>query len=68
MTKILKPCPQCGKAPKKEFQPFCSKRCSDLDIGAWLSDGYRLPGSLRGRDSEVDELINELEKETNNQG
>lgn len=38
-----RPCPVCGKAPDARFQPFCSKRCADLDLGKWLSEEYRLP-------------------------
>ena len=31
-------CPMCGKPEAKEFRPFCSKRCADLDLGKWLGD------------------------------
>lgn len=36
-------CPLCNKNVDKKFKPFCSKRCADLDLGKWLSEGYRLP-------------------------
>ena len=36
------PCPQCGKDSQRSFYPFCSKRCADLDLGAWLNGSYRI--------------------------
>jgi len=31
-------CPNCKKPSLKPFTPFCSKKCSDIDLGKWLSD------------------------------
>jgi uncharacterized protein len=47
-------CPTCrGKSERatagKAF-PFCSERCSLVDLGRWLSDQYRVPD--RGGDGE----------------
>ena len=36
-------CPICGKPGVKDYQPFCSKRCADIDLGRWLKEGYRVP-------------------------
>lgn len=36
-------CPQCGKPTVAAFRPFCSKRCADVDLGAWLRGDYALP-------------------------
>ena len=36
-------CPICRKASVKQYRPFCSKRCSDLDLDSWLNGNYRLP-------------------------
>ena len=36
-------CPICGKPSDKAYAPFCSKRCADVDLNRWLSDGYALP-------------------------
>ncbi|MAI91551.1 DNA gyrase inhibitor YacG [Ponticaulis sp.] len=39
-------CPICEKRkPEAEFKPFCSKRCADVDLSRWLSDGYVISGS-----------------------
>lgn len=24
--------------------PFCSRRCADVDLGRWLTEGYRVAG------------------------
>jgi len=37
-------CPICGKPVEKAFRPFCSKRCSDVDLQRWLSGRYVVPG------------------------
>lgn len=38
-------CPICRKKSASEAAtPFCSKRCSDIDLGRWLKGGYAIPG------------------------
>jgi endogenous inhibitor of DNA gyrase (YacG/DUF329 family) len=37
-------CPQCGKPAEAGFAPFCSKRCSQVDLGRWLKGSYVIPG------------------------
>ncbi len=40
-TPILnKKCPICGKQAVLEYQPFCSKKCADIDLGRWLKGTY----------------------------
>ena len=36
-------CPVCGKPADAKYQPFCAKRCADIDLGRWLKEGYRVP-------------------------
>jgi len=36
-------CPICRRATDAEFAPFCSKRCSDIDLNRWLSGVYAVP-------------------------
>ena len=36
--KIVSKCPVCKKYPTERFAPFCSKKCSDIDLINWLSD------------------------------
>lgn len=38
-------CPVCGKPRQVRFQPFCSKRCAQIDLGRWLKGSYVVPGA-----------------------
>ena len=50
------PCPNCKKPSNRTTYPFCSKRCADLDLGAWLNGSYRLAGDENpGNDQQNDE-------------
>ena len=31
-------CPNCKKKSNNQYEPFCSKNCSDLDLMKWLFD------------------------------
>jgi endogenous inhibitor of DNA gyrase (YacG/DUF329 family) len=48
----LQRCPICGKPRKPEFDPFCSKRCADIDLSRWLKGVYAIPSQP---DSEEDD-------------
>ena len=52
-------CPRCGAAvnwgPQSPFRPFCSERCRKIDLGAWASDSYRVPGAVAD-DSPADDF------------
>ena len=41
-------CPTCSKGvvwePASKWRPFCCERCKLIDIGAWASEAYRVPG------------------------
>ena len=37
-------CPTCGKPVAEGFEPFCSKRCADVDLGRWFKGSYAIPG------------------------
>lgn len=37
-------CPICSMPRETAYKPFCSKRCADVDLNRWLSDGYAIPG------------------------
>jgi uncharacterized protein len=38
-------CPICGKAAAERFRPFCSQRCSDVDLNRWLTGNYAIPAA-----------------------
>ncbi|HEX5320422.1 MAG TPA: DNA gyrase inhibitor YacG [Stellaceae bacterium] len=52
-----RPCPRCGKPAAPRHRPFCSARCRDLDLGAWLNGNYRIAA-----DDPDDEQIGEDEE------
>lgn len=33
-------CPICQREAAEKFRPFCSKRCSEVDLGRWLTGAY----------------------------
>ena len=37
-------CSICGKPETPDYKPFCSKRCSDVDLGRWLKGNYAIQG------------------------
>jgi len=45
-------CPICGKPAAAAHRPFCSRRCSLIDLGRWLGGNYRVPA---GEENEEDE-------------
>ena len=48
-------CPVCGKPSLVRFQPFCSGRCADLDLGRWLKGGYVIPANPEEAETVADE-------------
>lgn len=36
-------CPICREPSVRSYKPFCSKRCSDVDLHRWLTGGYAIP-------------------------
>lgn len=53
-------CAICGKPVETAFRPFCSKRCSDVDLQRWLSGRYVVPG---GEDDEENPPSEEIHRE-----
>jgi len=45
-------CPLCKKPTADQYRPFCSKRCADLDLGQWLTEGYRISAEENFEDQE----------------
>jgi uncharacterized protein len=36
-------CPICSKPAAPETRPFCSPRCTDIDLHRWFSGSYAIP-------------------------
>ncbi len=51
-------CPQCGQRVDyiltNPNRPFCSERCKMIDLGAWASDQYAIPGKLNEADDTLE--------------
>ena len=54
-----KACPICGRPRDAKYDPFCSRRCADVDLHRWLKGTYVIPGaerpSVEGDKGEEDE-------------
>lgn len=37
------PCPICQDPVSKDFAPFCSKVCKNIDLIKWFKEDYRIP-------------------------
>jgi endogenous inhibitor of DNA gyrase (YacG/DUF329 family) len=40
-------CAICGRPRDAKYDPFCSKRCADVDLYRWLKGTYVIPGAER---------------------
>jgi uncharacterized protein len=54
-------CPICKKATEANYQPFCSKRCADIDLGKWLTGSYAIPAT----DTDDEDSVSETEMAQN---
>jgi uncharacterized protein len=43
-------CPICGEPRSERYDPFCSRRCADIDLHRWLKGSYVIPGSSPTRE------------------
>jgi len=50
-TKTMRPCPICGKPASVEHWPFCSRRCTDIDLYRWLSGSYAIVAAPEAEDA-----------------
>jgi endogenous inhibitor of DNA gyrase (YacG/DUF329 family) len=48
-------CPICGKPRAALYQPFCSRRCADVDLARWFSGSYSIEGEPVDEDKGSDE-------------
>ncbi|PWW48598.1 DNA gyrase inhibitor YacG [Melaminivora alkalimesophila] len=48
-------CPCCGGpslyGPQNPFRPFCSRRCRQIDLGAWANEEFRVPAETPAQDA-----------------
>ena len=59
-TPVLnKKCPIRGKQAVLEYQPFCSKKCADIDLGRWLKGNY----VVHTNETPEDEALKKIQSE-----
>jgi endogenous inhibitor of DNA gyrase (YacG/DUF329 family) len=57
-------CPTCKQKTEWQnnpYRPFCSERCKLIDLGAWVSEEYKIEAKLEdesGRKSSEKEIDN----------
>jgi endogenous inhibitor of DNA gyrase (YacG/DUF329 family) len=55
---MLGRCPMCRKRATLDYRPFCSKRCSDLDLSRWMGGVYSIPvEDVDGTEADVVDLL-----------
>lgn len=42
---LSRKCPICEAAAAGDYAPFCSRRCSNIDLSRWLQGHYVIEGS-----------------------
>lgn len=55
-------CPVCKKYTTWEenpYRPFCSERCKLIDLGAWASEDYKIPGRKEEEEDEENKETDE---------
>jgi hypothetical protein len=55
---MLGRCPMCRKRATLDYRPFCSKRCSDLDLSRWMGGVYSIPvEDVDGTEADLVDLL-----------
>ena len=57
-------CPLCGKKAAPPHNPFCSRRCSQLDLANWLNEAYVIPAHDADEDADLETFIAQADKDT----
>ena len=57
-------CPLCGEKAVPTHTPFCSRRCSQLDLANWLKEVYVILGHQADEDADLEKLISQSDKDT----
>ncbi len=64
MAQAGRTCPICTtKEPVAKYQPFCSKRCADVDLHRWFGGAYSIPAAEPPDEFEVMEAMEAARRE-----
>ena len=56
-------CSLCGEKATPPHTPFCSRKCSQLDLGNWLNEAYVILAREVDEDSNLDTLMAQADKD-----
>ena len=56
-ARLMPKCPICGAPADLKLRPFCSPRCSDIDLGHWIQGKYAIPAVDAADDTIVEALL-----------
>jgi endogenous inhibitor of DNA gyrase (YacG/DUF329 family) len=56
-------CPICHQPSVKEFAPFCSRHCKNIDLLKWLNEDYSVPVN-NPEEEEKTEISPKIDDET----
>ncbi|MCW4148049.1 MULTISPECIES: DNA gyrase inhibitor YacG [Halomonadaceae] len=60
-------CPQCSRtvawSSESPFRPFCSKRCQQLDLGAWAEESHRIAGENAMDEADIDAMLAQADRD-----
>jgi uncharacterized protein len=48
-----KPCAICKKPSQPKYHPFCSNRCTQVDLNRWLGGHYSIPAAEAGEEDDT---------------
>ena len=48
-------CPICKGAGDPHYRPFCSRRCTNIDLARWLGGSYAIAGGGADADEAADD-------------
>ncbi len=51
-AKPRRPCLICQRPAVKQYRPFCSARCAEVDLGRWFTGKYGIPTDEGPEDGE----------------
>jgi len=56
-------CPLCGEKATPPHTPFCSRRCSQLDLDNWLNEVHVIPAHEADEDADLETLIAQADQD-----
>jgi len=48
-------CKQWNEWQNNPYRPFCSERCKLIDLGAWVTEEYKIEGEKTPEETQKDE-------------